>query len=1267
MKKALRSIALVLALFLVCGSILTAAHADVVTLGIYFCGIRPGADGTDVTVKLEGRFRVLVNGEEAGIIEAGKNTLTLDSAERIRIEPLPESIAPEWDLSTAWCEVTPEAGGTTTVPVIVYPAKEGDTVVPTAIPAAEENADEPENTEPESTEPEGPEAGETEEEEPADGENAAEEQEAQEDEEPVMNAAGAAPTPTLPPFDASVLAPTPAPDFITLDNGSGTVRAMAYFDQNSTGLYEEVETTISGVTVCLMTEKGEAVAAVTTEKDGLAVFENLPEGKYQIKAILPDGWAFCKKNGAKEDYASVFGASIEGEAVSDAFSVKAGETAAPGISLTKCLHVSGWCWFETYADGLLKDGEPMLPGVRIEMNGVKNGLHYETISGEDGSWRIDRVKPAFYDLTVYAPDGMMFARVSNRGGKRSIITKDGVGKASRRMDLNDNESKENQYIGFTWAGEISGRCFLDANYNGVYDEGELPMAKVKITAIKQQKDEEIAVTYSGEDGTFTLTGLRGNTYKMRAVLPEDGSDFSKTVSDPLGNHFKARPGRRENFWPNFVLAEAEHKEMNVGVIYPGSITGTVYMDDDFSATKNGKEKIVSGFLVTLLDENGAVAATDKTSVKGKYELTGLVPGNYSLSVTAVKDYAFTRLGEGNVILNRTNGEGYSETFFLALGENKTGMDIGMIRPGTVEGAVFADANDNGLWDEGEGGMAGTVVRLMSDEGEMFRAEVGGDGKYLFDAVMPGNYYLEYQLPEGAVFARSKDGGNTISGENGLGKSERFDFTTGAYVQGPVCGALTLGSLAGMAYRDHDGDGLRSEGEEPLAGMTVTLTPGRAELEEISVTTGEDGSFELTDLRPDTWTLTVTCPEGQVLSRTDHISLPLTAGRNSQAVSLPVAMGAVWTGEELGAVIPAGLVGQLWMDENNNGLFDEGETTPAGYEIVVTDDLTGRVFDTLRTDEDGRYATSGMIPGSFTVSYQMDAETIAPKAGDSVFTEENGRLVVHGIQLKEDETREGLLIGIVRYTTIAGSVWIDRGDRVEALAGAEITLTDEEGSELMTAVTGENGEYRFERLMPGKYRLEASMPEGCVIIEPDDPRLTGDQISVITESTNREGSSEIIDLQMAEDRRRMNIGCVLPGRLGDYCWLDVDGDGLQGMNEEGIPGVKIELMRDGETIMETVTDQYGFYRFEDLYPAVYTLKVTPPAEVMPTKRRTDIRLIASVLEETEEAVCYSVDVQVESDKANYNADLGFICRREGVMPAGIGEGKKQNWSKETESE
>ena len=1254
MKKASRFIALILMIALLSGITVQTASADVFSLGIYFCGRRTAEDGTEQIVRLEGRFRVLQNGEEAGIITAGKDVLTLNGTERIRIEPMPESIAPEWDVSTLARDVYPEAGGTMTVSIVAEPLK-ADASVPTPEPTPEPTAvptpvQETQTEETETDSPDVPDGPEYEPENEPEGEP--------EDEEQYIPS-GPVVTPTMPPYDLSAILPTPEPEWKALPSGSGSVSVFAYNDQNNNGQAGEAESPVSGITVCLFTEEGDAVASVVTGRDGYARFDSLPEGRYRIKAILPTGWAFNKKGSGAEAYTSVFAGSYEGEGESDAFSVGADYPATPGISLTRCLHVSGTCWFEETVDGLFDKTEQVLPGVKIELDGERNGLHYETVSDENGEWCIDRVAPAAYKLTAHAPDGMMFTRVPTRNGRKTVIARDGVSVASRKVDLNDKESKNNMYIGFTWAGKIYGICFLDANYNGVYDEGEPPMPGVKVTAIKQVKDEEAAVAYSGEDGTYVLTGLRSNTYKMRAVLPDDGSDFTRVVSDPLGNHFEARVGRRENFWKDFTLQTAEQRQMNVGVIYPASVTGTVYQDDDFSGTLNGKEKIVSGYLVKLYDENGTLAAMDKTSVKGRYELTGIPPGNYTLGVTALKGYAFTRLGEGNSILNRTNGEGYSEVFHLGLGENRTGMNIGMIRPGTVRGSVFADKNDNGIRDDGENGLPGVTVRLMGEEGEAFSTEIGTDGSYLFDAVMPGSYYLEYVLPENAVFARVTDGGNTVSGE-GTGHSASFEMTSGIERTGPVCGALTLGRIEGTAYMDHDGDGVCSDGEEVAEGITVTLTPSRAELKEITATTGEDGSFVLTDLRPDDYTLTVSCPSPYVMSRTDSLKLPLTAGKAEQSTRLTVAMGAEWTGQKIGAVIPAALSGQLWLDENNNGLFDAGESTPAGYEVTVTDDRTGKVFDTLRTDEEGRFATSGMIPGSFTLSFPLDAKTIAPKPGNNEFQEENGMLVLPHIVLAENEHKEGLLLGIVRYTSIGGSVWIDRGGRIETLYGAEITLKDGEGNVLQTMATAGDGAYRFDRLMPGSYQLEAQMPEGYVIIEPGDRRLNGEQISVLTETLNREGSSDLIELKMAEDKMQMNIGCVLPGRVGDFCWLDLDGDGLQGMDEPGIPGVRIVLQRDGETVAETVSDQYGFYRFNDLYPAVYTLLVTPPDEVKPTKHRTDIPMIASVLEETEDDSCVSVEFPVESDKANYNADLGFVLRREGVVPAGVGEGKRQEW-------
>ncbi len=1068
------------------------------------------------------------------------------------------------------------------------------------------------------------------------------------------------------PTAVPVTAPTAEPEVPAPQTGdqTGSIRILVFNDKNNNGEQGPYEEGVAGIRVYVLAEDSEQVFwAGETNADGEALAEGLAQGRYRIRSFVEGDWGYTEPSAHSGLTFSCVGRVAEADATSEPMAVKAGEETGCGVAIAKMIFASGFCWLDADGDGVCREGESRVAGVRITLEGQKNGLWFETTSLEDGTWRIDRVRPGFYTITAYAPDGMMFTRYSKFGGKnRSIFTAEGVSKAEKTLDTNDKVSRDDLNIGFMWGSRIVGRCFLDANYNGMYDEGEQPLAGVKLAIGKQMLDTEFSTVRSGEDGTFVINGLRGNTYKIRAVLPEDGSDFTRVVSDPLGNHFKARPGRRENYWENYEVGDGVERVLNVGAIYPGSVSGTVYFDNDFSATLNGKEKVVSGFTVSLLDENGETVATDKTSVKGVYELTALPPGTYSLKVTANPGYAFTRTGEGNVILNRTGGEGYSEPFSLPLGEHLKGLDIGMILPASVTGTVFADADDNGLMDAGETGMTGTVVKLLEeDETEAFRAEIGENGAFLFDAVMPGRYCLEYELPERAVFAKTAAGGNSIESEDGKGRGEWFEIRSGDALTAELCGALTLGRVEGIVFRDPDANGVAGAEEEPLAGAEISLIPQREDLEAVTVTTAEDGAFLLERLHPDTYTLTVTVPEGRVISRTDALDLPLEPGKAEQSAELSVSMGQERNGQSIGAVMPAGLKGRIWMDENNNGAFDEGEATPARYEITVTDEGNGSVFSTLRTDDEGRFETAGMIPGSFSLSYELDSDELSAPEGDSTFRQAGSRLVMEQIALKENETKEDILMGFMRYTAMAGTAWIDRGEGKEPLEGAVMRLTDAEGAELQRMTTGEDGKYRFDKLMPGTYVISGDMPAGTIVVDPEDERLSTGYTSIAVHNSGRSGTSEPIDLVMGGNLGGLDVGCVLSGRIGDVCWLDLNGDGFQGNGEPGIPNVKIELLKNGEAVAETVTDQYGFYRFEDVYPAEYTLRVTAPKEVKPTQYRDDIPMIASILQETEDEVSLSVPVTVISGKNNYNADLGFVCRKKGVLPAGIGAGKTQDWT------
>lgn len=1049
-----------------------------------------------------------------------------------------------------------------------------------------------------------------------------------------------------------------------------TLEVNVFIDANTNGERGTYERRLAGVQLeALRVLEGEEVviATLSSNEEGEAVFSTLAPGTYKLRATLPQGYGFGKKGKEIRATSSIMEMSSELVQVSQEFTVSHEAATQVGIGVNTMAIVTGIVWMDENADGIWNEGEGVMPDVTVTLTNEKDEqLVYTTQSGADGVYTLDQVRPGSYKLSFTCPEGWMFTRYSSTGGeRRSIITTEGRRTASKSISLDAGETLDLQHVGMMQEATVEGMAFLDANYNGLYDEGEAPLAGVDVEIYKSNGDL-VGSAISAEDGSFRLTALRPNDYRLRVILPDDGSTFTTTVDASVtGNWLVARTGRRENSIDPLTLALGESKQVVVGAIYPGSITGTCYLDDNFSATMNEGEDAVSGLTVTLLDAAGNEVDKVKTNKQGVYTFENLTPGTYQLSMQAKSGYAFTCLGQQNVMVNLTGGAGQSEPFFLSLGENRQQMDAGMILPGTVQGSVFADSNDNGLQDEGETGFAGAVVQLMSEAGVAFETTLDETGAYLFDAVMPGRYYVRYELPGEAVFSPVQNGGNTLTGEGNVGASEWFDFATGQEVSMSLVGGVTLGNISGTAFTDHDGSGTLEAGDTPLAGVTLTLTPSRTDLEEISCTTGADGVFTLGQLHPDTYTLHVSFPDDLVLTRQTAFTLPLIPGRSEQSTSLTIAMGDRYENQQLGCVTPATISGRLWLDENNDGRMGDTEKTPAGKQITVVDESTGLTFATLTTDETGTFVAEGLLPGEYTFSHALNGTMLAAKSGDSTFQDDLSALVQR-ITVQEGETRNDLRAGVVVYTSLGGTVWADLNGEIVPLAQAHLVLTDENGTQLQVFDTLEDGQYRFDKLLPGDYYIAVTLPEGYLAVEPGDARLTdGKQTSILAQTNGRAGQSDKLTLRMAENQLSLDIGGVQPGSMGDLAWLDLDGDGWYDSSEPGLSGVTLRLIRNGETVAETTTDAYGYYMFENLYPSTYSLEVTYPAEVQPTKPGTG--LMTSLLPESEESVSTITDIQVQSNAANRNVDMGFVLREADVYPAGIGDAPTQDWTKLTYGE
>ena len=1038
------------------------------------------------------------------------------------------------------------------------------------------------------------------------------------------------------------------------------ITVRAFIDENNNGAWGRGEGYLKGVEVSLVDENGAVVATEVTGKDGYATLA-AAEGNYRLRANAPADYGFGKLGGKLDTNESVMEESASRVQESGVITLTTNAKAEAGIGMMPMAVVRGTIWNDLNADGIWQEDEPGVPGIRMTLEGGKDKTLLEAVTDENGVYEFHQVKKGNFTLGCHVPDEYVFtgkAKGKNDETRISRMTteKERVGEIS--MSLKRGEVYEGYNIGLMDGVIIEGRCFLDNNYNGVYDEGEPPLPGVELRLARQSNNVMLQHVVSAEDGTYKFVGQRGSTFTIRANMPK-GYVFTVLGEGENANQFAPNGEKNERRLMDITIENGGYKQVMLGAVSFGSIQGRVYYDKNFSSDWESGEPFGGEMYVALYGADGQKIMTRRADAKGNFSFVDLMPGTYYLGINPAKGYAFTALGKNNVMITQADGTGMSRPIELKMGEDFTSAGIGMIVPAVVNGKVFADENDNGLMDAGEKGLKGTIVRLMGENGEANAITLGEDAAFCFNSVLPGTYYLQYELPEHGVFTAAVEGGNTITGENGVGKGATFSIHSGYTWDASLCGGLLLSDITGMAYSDSNGSGNMDAGEYPVAGLEITLIPTRSDLPTLTVITGADGLFAFHDVRSDDYTLRVVCPDRYVLSRLTGVEMPVAIGKASQEVNFHLQMGTQWHDQKLGIVIPGSWTGEAWLDENWDGVRGADEAPASGETVQLRDADTGEVVFSVLTDDNGVFTIDGIAPGDYELVYPLDEGNLALKAACDDFTD-NGDVRTNGrVSIHENEAKSGTTLCVVRTTEIGGMVWLEEYTGLTPVKGALLHLLDASGNAIAEFTTGEDGKYVFKGLMPADYALDVTIPSGYVLVDASDTKMAEKgQYSFVEEADGAFGKSAVITLRMAKHRRDMNVGMVLPGRLGDKAWLDLNGNGLQDGEEGGLPGVTIEVLRGEKVVATAVTDQYGYYTIKGLYPTEYILRVTWPEGVVPTTLREDIQQISSVLN----ADGTTIPVTVESNKANYAADLGFMLIEESKLPAGYGEGETQKWKK-----
>jgi len=941
-------------------------------------------------------------------------------------------------------------------------------------------------------------------------------------------------------------------------------------DTNGNGVQDAGEPGVEGVEVRLTGTTGAGVAVsrtTTTDSNGFYRFDDLAPGTYAITVMAPVGDGFTVAHqGGNDERDSDADAS---RAMPSTTLVSGEEDLSWDAGVFGAASIGNYVWEDTNGNGVQDVGEPGVEGVEIRLTGTTGAgvaVSRTTTTDSNGFYRFDNLAPGTYTVTVVPPTGYVLT-AANQGSDDALDSD--ANPTTGAMSATVLESGE---VDLTWdAGlyrlaSIGNYVWEDTNGNRVQDAGEpgVEGVEVRLTGTTGAGVAVSRTTTTDSNGFYRFDNLAPGTYTVTVVPP---TGYVLTAANQGSDDAVDSDANPTTGAMSATVLESGEVDLtwDAGLYRPASIGDRVWFDTDGDGVQGATETGIRDIVVTLTGAgpDGVFGTADDisrnatTDSNGEYLFTDLPPGEYRLRFTNIPSgLTFSPAdssGDDTTDSDVVTATGDTASFTLLSNQADLSRDAGLYPLLSLGNLVWEDVNNNGVVDSGENGASGIEVRLYRDgngNGVWDEADTlvdttftDGDGFYRFTNLPQGNYFVV--LP-GSQFAAD---------------SPWYGYRSSTGARSLTSGPYEPGVLANSDL-DNDDNGTRQSNAAIISSL-ITLRP---------------------DTEPDT---TV---DGD--------------GRNS---NLTV---------DFGIFRPATVGDRVWNDLNGNGIQDSGEPGIEGVLVTLydvgDDGNAGTTDDTIvatrRTDGDGFYMFENVPPGSYYLVFSdlpTSGRFTRPGEGGNEATDSDvdpgsSSTAVFTLRSGTDDDRWDA--GLILPASIGNLVWEDRdGDGIQddgepGIAGVTLRLigTDIDGNSIdISATTNENGFYRFERLAPGTYTVTVIPPTGYFITAANQ----GSNDALDSDADPITGAMTATVLESGEVDLTWDAGLYRPASIGNYVWEDLNGNGLQDAGEPGVQGVTVQLSGTtgaGVTVSRSaITDDNGFYRFDDLAPGTYTVTVVPP--------------------------------------------------------------------------
>lgn len=394
---------------------------------------------------------------------------------------------------------------------------------------------------------------------------------------------------------------------------------------------------------------------------------------------------------------------------------------------------------------------------------------------------------------------------------------------SQVLTLSDGQSTTSVDAGLWKPGRIEGSATFVGAINGV--DQTIPLGGIKFTLYTAAGDEYAEYTTS-ETGRYTFADVPAGDYHLR-VRPLGNGSVASATGDVL---FDPQTGRTPTF--RLIGGTMVEADARIATSTPFSFGGRVWHDLNANGAQDPGEPGIAGREVGIVvssqegwNNYGPRATTD---ANGNYRFDGLPPARYQVGLVTFSFSPYSINSEALSAPRQTSVDagldsdfqptsGVTPTFVVDAGANLLDFDAGLFYRGSIRGTVFDDANGDGVRNGGEAAALAAEVRLRREDGSLVTSvRTQADGSYVFPDLLPRSYIVEIARPDGTVV--------TAGANPATGRTAAFALASNAiaFRDFGMRATSAATAVAGSAWNDANGNGLRDGGEQPLAGVSVQL-------------------------------------------------------------------------------------------------------------------------------------------------------------------------------------------------------------------------------------------------------------------------------------------------------------------------------------------------------------------------------------------------------------------------------------------------------------